>query len=172
MIVLITAASTMTWFCRYLSLVVLLTLGLAECHRLIAAAKSSHLKPRTLSFRPRYDGHTLRYGEGTFAELSITRKSIQLKKLMHLVTLVSYVPESAPPFAAEVNLDPKLPALVLEDVIEHLSLVACSSSQIMISFYSTLQMRRAEEAWRKNPEFLMILSQKGCSAAGTHQPHM
>ena len=66
----------------------------------------------------------------------------------------------------------KTPALILEDIEDHIEQVECLGSTIYLYFSSEQALRDAHEEFKSVGSFLLVTSHDGCNEDGERDPHM
>ncbi|KAF9894531.1 hypothetical protein FE257_006416 [Aspergillus nanangensis] len=74
-------------------------------------------------------------------------------------------------FAATLDVQSKLPVLVLEDIEVGLENLTCSGSQIQLSFTSTGKGTELKKAVQDLDEFVLVTSHEGCDPDGERSTH-
>ena len=68
-------------------------------------------------------------------------------------------------------VEPKSPAVVLEDLEDYLEYVQCSKSGILVKFRSTQHLATAQKEWIMS-EFIVVTSHQGCSPDAERAPYL
>ena len=76
------------------------------------------------------------------------------------------------PFSANVEMDAKLPTLLLEDIDEHLEEVRCTSSTIELDFEDSWTASAVQHEAQHSSKVIVITSHVGCNAEGERKPHL
>lgn len=75
-------------------------------------------------------------------------------------------------FAAKLQMQFKIPALMLEDVEHHIQSIGCYSSEIHLSFKSKKVLKHTHKELTSVDSFLLVTSHEGCNEDGERNPHM
>ena len=65
-----------------------------------------------------------------------------------------------------------MPAVVLEDIENHIEQVECYGSTLKLYFGSEQYLREAHEMFKNVGNFLVITSHDGCNEDGEREPYM
>ena len=71
-----------------------------------------------------------------------------------------------------MGVDFKVPAILLEDIEEHIKRVDCFVSSVYLYFDSLDSLKRAYEEFTSVNSFLLITSHQDCNEDGERDPHM
>ena len=66
----------------------------------------------------------------------------------------------------------EIPAVVLEDIEDHVEQVECLGSKIYLYFNSEQVLRDVYEEFKSVGNFLVVTSHDGCNEDGERDPHM
>lgn len=75
-------------------------------------------------------------------------------------------------FAAQLGMQFKIPALLLEDVEHHIESIGCYPSKIHLYFKSARVLKRTYKEFTSVDSFFLITSHEGCNEDGERNPHM
>lgn len=69
---------------------------------------------------------------------------------------------------ARVDLNPILPMLILEDIDNHVALINCSDSTIIVHLQDLSSFDAATSAWSNETGFAVMTNHNGCQMEGEH----
>ena len=88
----------------------------------------------------------------------------------HTLPFAEDVPSGRSPFMAHVEVRPKFPTLLLEDIESHIERISCGRSQLEISFTNAVVVENFLTELRSHPDAMLITSHNGCNAEGERRP--